>query len=166
MPEDKELSKKLKWCLKASNGIELIEPSENLAKAYMEKSETALRSMEANAKADIKDWFVSASYYAKYFAVYALLSKFGFRCENHDCTIALFEYLLKDNVPKDLVDELKASKSGRIEAQYYTTKITVNVEGIDLQTKNFVLEMGKLVDSTTRTKIEGARATIKDLVGK
>jgi uncharacterized protein (UPF0332 family) len=65
-----------------------------LVKAYLEKSRNALKSMEVNAQASIIEWAVSASYYAKYFAVYVLLSKVGVKCEIHDCTITLFEYLL------------------------------------------------------------------------
>ena len=81
----------LKWCLKQRKGVRLVKPSENLVRAYLEKSRNALRSMEVNAREGILEWAVSASYYAKYFAVYALLSKVGARCEIHDCTITLFE---------------------------------------------------------------------------
>ena len=88
----------LKWCLKQQRGIRLVEPSENLVKAYLEKSRNALRSMEVNARESIIEWAVSAGYYAKYFAVYALLSRIGIRCETHDCTIALFEHLFGSRV--------------------------------------------------------------------
>ncbi len=69
----------MKWCLKQSKGIRLTKPSENLLKAYMQKTRNALKSMEVNVKAGIVEWAVSASYYARYFAVYALLSKIGFK---------------------------------------------------------------------------------------
>jgi len=91
----------LNWCLKQSKGIRLVKPSDNLVKAYLEKSRNALKSMEINAQANIVEWAVSASYYAKYFAVYALLSKIGVKCEIHDCTITLFEYLFCESVPKE-----------------------------------------------------------------
>lgn len=29
----------IKWCLHVENGIELVEPNENLSKAYLKKSE-------------------------------------------------------------------------------------------------------------------------------
>jgi uncharacterized protein (UPF0332 family) len=63
--------------------------------------------MEVNAQANIEEWTVSASYYAKYFSVYALLSKIGVRCEIHDCTIALFGYLFSSAGYDHLVRELK-----------------------------------------------------------
>jgi len=83
----------LKWCFKQRSGIKLAKPSNNLKKAYLEKARNAIKSMDVNAREGISEWAVSASYYAKYFTVYALLSKIGFKCEIHDCTITLFEYL-------------------------------------------------------------------------
>ena len=60
----------LEWCLKQNKGIRIVAPSDNLVKAYHEKSKNALKSMEINAQAGLVEWAVSASYYAKYFAVY------------------------------------------------------------------------------------------------
>jgi len=78
----------------------MVKPSESLVKAYLQKSRNALKSMEVNAQAGLGEWAVSESYYAKYFAVYSLLSKIGIKCEIHDCTIAMFEYLFRDSMPK------------------------------------------------------------------
>jgi uncharacterized protein (UPF0332 family) len=135
------------WCLKQSKGIRLVKPSENLVRAYLEKSRNALKSMEVNAKAGIAEWAVSASYYAKYFSVYALLSKIGVKCEIHDCTIALFKYLFSDIVSSEIVQELRRSKEDRIEMQYYTREIKVNLDEMIKQAKNFVLEIEKIIDS-------------------
>ncbi len=55
---------KLKWCLKQKNGIVLIDPNDNLAKAYFSKSADSLETMQL-AKA--KDWKISAAYYSMYF---------------------------------------------------------------------------------------------------
>ena len=41
----------LKWCLRQERGIRLVAPSDNLVKAYLEKSHNALKSMEVNAQA-------------------------------------------------------------------------------------------------------------------
>jgi hypothetical protein len=45
----------------AGAGNKAHRPSDNLVKAYLEKSRNALRSMEVNAQADIEEWAVSAS---------------------------------------------------------------------------------------------------------
>jgi len=111
----RDRSKYLQWCLKQRKGIRSLKPSENLVKAYLAKSRNALKSMDVNAREGISEWAVSASYYAKYFAVYALLAKIGVRCEIHDCTIALFEYLFGNVVPSGLIQELRDSKEDRVE---------------------------------------------------
>ncbi len=93
--------------MKQAKGIRLVKPSDNLVKAYLRKSRNAVKSMEVNAGVGITEWAVSASYYAKYFAVYALLQKIGMKCEIHDCTIALFDHLFHESIPKQLVQELR-----------------------------------------------------------
>lgn len=136
----------LRWCLNQSKGIRIVKPSENLVRAYSAKSRNALKSMEINANAGLDDWAVSTSYYAKYLAVYALLAKIGAKCEIHDCTIALFEHLFGNSVPKELIEELKRSKEDRIETQYYTREIDVDLEQLVKKTKKFVLDIEQIAD--------------------
>ena len=120
----------LNWCLKQRKGIRLTTPSDNLVKAYLQKSKNALKSMEINAQAGLGEWAVSACYYAEYFAVYALLCKIGVKSEIHDCTITLFEYLFNDSIPAEITKELRSSKSNRVETQYYTQEITVDLNQV------------------------------------
>ena len=47
--------------------INYLPPTHNLQKAYLKKSEDAIKSMDANTKEGINEWVVSTSYYAKYF---------------------------------------------------------------------------------------------------
>lgn len=154
----------LTWCLKQSKGIRLVKPSENLVRAYLEKSRNALKSMEVNAKAGIVEWAVSASYYAKYFSVYALLSKIGVKCEIHDCTIALFNHLFIDSVSPKLVQELQQSKEDRIEMQYYTREIRVNLDQLANKTKSFVLEIEEIIDSLNSERITLLQNRLKELI--
>jgi len=143
----RDRSKYLQWCLRQSKGIAFVKPSENLVRAYLQKSRNALKSMEINAKAGIVEWAVSASYYARYFAVYGLLAKVGVKCEIHDCTIALFEYLFGNTVSAQLIQELRNSKRDRVETQYYPVAVKVDLKEVMSRTKNFVLEMEKTLDS-------------------
>jgi len=85
----------LRWCKRQNKGIRIVNPSENLTKAYLEKSRNALKSMEVNANAGITEWAISTAYYARYFAVYALLSRIGVRCEIHDCTIVAVQLFVR-----------------------------------------------------------------------
>ncbi|MBM3910352.1 MAG: HEPN domain-containing protein [Thaumarchaeota archaeon] len=152
----------LKWCAKQKKGIKLVRGSANLQTAYLKKSKEALRSMEANAEKGIDEWVVSTSYYARYFAIYALLSRIGIKCEIHDCTIALFSYLFADKIPSKLMEDLKQAKDDRIEAQYYTETIRINPQTL-ANTKEFVLKVEEIIDNLTNsevTTIQGKLQTI------
>lgn len=141
----------LKWCLKQSKGIKLLKPSENLARAYLGKSRNALKAMKVNAEAEIIDWAVSASYYAKYFAVYALFWKLGVKCEIHECTIALFEYLFRGKVSDDLIKELRVS---------------VDLDKVTEQTTAFVLKIEELIDSLDQSTVAGLQNELRKLSGR
>jgi uncharacterized protein (UPF0332 family) len=151
------------WCLNQNKGIRLVTPSSNLMKAYLKKAGSALKSMDINAEAGITEWAVSASYYARYFTVYALFQKIGVKCEIHDCTIALFEYLFSDSVPTRLIRELHRSKNYRIESQYYTQEITINLEQMISETKNFVLEIEKILDNLNPEQVTQMQNRLKEL---
>jgi len=153
----------LKWCLRQKRGIRLIAPSDNLVNAYLEKSHNALKSMEVNAQANITEWTVSASYHAKYFAVYALLSKIGVKCEIHDCTIALFGYLFSTAEFHHLVRELRQSKDDRVDVQYYSRQIKVNLADLVQRAKQFVLQVEELVDGLNAEKGATLQQKLKEL---
>lgn len=150
----------LRWCTKQGKGIRLAAPSDNLAKAYMEKSRNALKSMEVNAQAGITEWAVSAAYYARYFAVYALLSKIGVKCEIHDCTIALFNFLFGGTVRPGMVRELRQSKQDRVDVQYYSKTISVGFGRMASQAKQFVLEIERLIDSLDAQTTASSRSKL------
>jgi len=157
---------RLQWCLKQSKGIRMVKPSENLVKAYLQKSRNAVKSMEVNAQAGLVEWSVSASYYAKYFAVYSLLTKIGIKCEIHDCTITLFEYLFGDIITKEMLTDLRNSKENRVEAQYYTQEIRVELEQEIKKTKQFLLEIEKVIDGLNPEKISRLQSNLTTLVLK
>ncbi len=151
----------LKWCAKQKNGIKIVSESINLQKAYLAKSKNAIKSMELNAKAGINDWALSASYYAKYDAVYALFSRIGIKCEIHDCTIALFKHLFSGTITSSFIKDLEKSKDDRIDAQYYTGTIKMNQNKVITDTKNFVLEIDKIIDNLNKSDIAAFQARLK-----
>lgn len=156
----------LKWCLKQKKGIKLVEPSDNLVTAFLGKSNSALKSMEANADAGIEDWTISASYYARYFAVYALLAKLGVKSEIHDCTVAAFKYLFVDEGIADssLFEELTESKKERIDAQYYTRVTGVDVNKVMTDTNKFVTKIEEIMDGLTSDKVQSLAGKLKQLI--
>lgn len=153
--------KYLTWCAKQKNGIKIVSESLNLQKAYLKKSKNAIKSMEVNVKAGINDWAVAASYYARYDAVYALLSRIGIKCEIHDCTIVLFKHLFSGKIALAFIQDLEQSKDDRIDAQYYTRTIKINQNKVIANTKNFVLEIEKIIDNLTKSDIVDLHAILR-----
>ncbi len=163
MPDEKSY---LKWCLKQGRGVRQVKPSDNLVRGYQQKSRNTLRSMEVNAREGILEWAVSAGYYARYFAVYALLQKVGIKSEIHDCTITLFNYLFHGSISSGLVEGLKRAKEERVETQYYTSQITMDEKKLIADAKAFVLEIEKLVDSLSHEKILNLQRRLKELTSR
>ncbi len=111
---------KIKWCLNVKNGIEIVEPDDDLAVAYIKKGESAL-----NASAVLKnnkEWEIASTYYAIYFSLYAILMKIGIKCEIHSCTISFMEHFLKDYFSAEDVYLIKKSMRARIDVQYYSDR--------------------------------------------
>ncbi|MBI3842781.1 MAG: hypothetical protein HY295_06550 [Thaumarchaeota archaeon] len=157
----KTIKQHLKWCAKQSKGIKIVSESINLQKAYLKKSENAIKSMDANATAGIDEWVVSTSYYAKYFVIYALLSRIGVKCEIHDCTLAVFEYLFSGEIPTTFIQNLQQSKDDRVDAQYYTGAIKINPSKLIADTKAFVLKIQEIIDKLTQSKITALQSKLR-----
>ena len=101
----------LVWCIKQKRGIRIIEPNPNLAKAYLQKAISALNTMTAAAKINETDWILTTAYYARYFALYALLTKIGVKSEIHDCTINIAKLLVNNGILNNaLVQDLTKAK--------------------------------------------------------
>ncbi len=111
---------KIKWCLKVKNGIELVEPNDNLSRIYTKKADAALSAtiMLKNNK----EWEISSCYYSMYFALYAILIRIGIKCENHSCTIEFMKEFLRRYFTEEDFKLLKDSLRARIDAQYYADR--------------------------------------------
>ena len=92
------MKSKIKWCLKQKNGIILTNPNTNLSNIYFEKSNSALRMLNAAKNLNETEWIAITSYYAKYMVFYALLQKIGIKLEIHECTIELMKLLEKNKI--------------------------------------------------------------------
>src|SRR4030067_3354578 len=53
------------WVLKQKRGIRIIQPNENLTKAYLKKAISALNTMNAALEIRETDWITTTAYYAK-----------------------------------------------------------------------------------------------------
>jgi uncharacterized protein (UPF0332 family) len=125
--------------------------------------------MTAVVKINETDWVNTTAYYARYFALYALLMKIGVKSEIHDCTINVAN-LLADNgiLTLNMVEDIAKAKQTRIDTQYYVESelspkvIQRNVEAA----RKFVLETEKTIDNITAEQIEAVRAKLKKLKGQ
>ena len=109
--------KKINFLKKLSkeNKLKAVEPSEEIAKSYIEKSESNLISAKILLENNRLEESVSLAYYSMYHILTALFSVTGIKCENHTASITLL---------KDIFDidnkEISFAKSERIDKQYYT----------------------------------------------
>lgn len=154
----------LNWCFKQKRGIHIIEPNPNLTKAYLKKATSALNTMTAALQINEADWTATTAYYARYFALYALLMKMGVKSEIHDCTINVAQLLANHIIlSQNLVNDIAEAKQTRIDTQYYVAtqlnqkEIRKNAE----TARKFVLEIEQTIENTTTKQINTIRTLLK-----
>ncbi len=141
-----QLSGKISWCLNQKNGIELIEPNDNLSEQYFREAKETLQEIFGHGT----KWDVIMAYYACYNALYALLMKAGIKCEIHDCTINLMKLIDGfDNADYMFLTKLKDQ---RIQAQYYLKK--EKLENLP-EVKKFVLKCQVLSEELKVDRLRG-----------
>ncbi len=155
----------LLWCLRQKHGIRIIEPNPNLTQAYLKKATSALNTMTAALQINEADWTATTAYYARYFALYALLMKIGVKSEIHDCTINVAQLLANQGILRQsLVDDVAEAKQERIDAQYYVAT-ELNQEEIKKNAetaRKFVLEIEQTIENVTPKQIDAIRTYLKE----
>lgn len=124
--------------LKKEGKLELVEPSEEICKSYIEKAHNCLKSAKLLLQHSLHENSVSMSYYAMYNLLTALLFKVGMKCENHAGSIILLRKLFDR---ADLFKMISFAKEERIDKQYYVTS-----------EKNFVLTKESAEDMVKRAE--------------
>ena len=152
------------WCFKQKRGICLIAPNPNLTIAYLKKAISALNTMTAALQIKETDWTATTAYYARYFALYALLMKLGVKSEIHDCTINVAKLLSNNGIlNSSLIDDIAKAKQTRIDTQYYVAKelnqtdVKNNAEGA----RKFVLELEQTIENITPEQVDSVRIQLK-----
>ncbi|MFW5846926.1 MAG: hypothetical protein ACOCUU_02080 [Nanoarchaeota archaeon] len=145
---------KIKWCCKQKNGIELIEPRENLNKSYLKESEDDLKEIQKVGN----KWKTIIAYYSCYESLYSLLMKVGIKSEIHDCTIELMNLFGFDKEDKYLLKNLKSIRQGN---QYYLKKNPLEQEK---QVKDFIMKCKEKSLELNTEKIEKIRQQIQEMI--
>ena len=155
----------LTWCFKQKRGIRITEPNQNLTKAYLKKATSALNTMTAALQINEIDWTATTAYYARYFALYALLMKIGVKSEIHDCTINIAQLLANHGIlHQKLVNDITEAKQTRIDTQYYVAtelnqkQTRKNTEAA----RKFVLEIEQTIENITTEQINTIRTSLKE----
>ena len=149
------------WCKKQKNGIKIQDPNDNLSCEYYQNAEESLRVLKSIKQTHSNMWLATTKYYIEYFAIYSILMKLGIKCEIHECTIALTQFLENQNIiEKGITKMLEKDKELRIDNQYYLKNKSVDIDFDELS--DFLLSIRKSLDDLNRSKIEELRNMIKD----
>lgn len=100
--------------LKKEKKIQVVEPSEEIKTAYLQRSEESLRSAKVLFQINNLKDSVALTYYSMYYSLLALLFRTGIKCENHTGAIMLLKEIFEiDN------EKIAAAKKERVDKQYY-----------------------------------------------
>jgi uncharacterized protein (UPF0332 family) len=124
--------------------LQLVEPSENLEKAYLQKAEDTLRSTKILYEGKQYADAMALSYFSMYNSLLALLYSTGIKSENHNISI----YLLKEifGINNETIERAKLERK---DTQYYP-----NFLASKEQVSNAIVSM------------EGFNATLLDFISK
>ncbi|NCN98987.1 HEPN domain-containing protein [Candidatus Pacearchaeota archaeon] len=102
--------------LKQEERLELVDPSEEISKSYLIKSEKCMQVAKLAYGAGIYENAVSEAYYSIYNTVQSLFFKCGIKCENHSGAVLLIKELFD---LENLYLIFSEFKKDRIDNQYY-----------------------------------------------
>ena len=138
--------------------LRVVEPSEELKEAYMQKSSASIKSAEILLQNSLLENSVPMAYYSMYNMVMALFFKTGIKCENHSGSIILL---------KDLFDvdnsKIEFAKKERVDKQYYIDfKISrKEVENLILIAKEFNSMLYDFIDRMTNKDVNAFREKLR-----
>jgi len=137
--------------LKQEGKLELVEPSEEIKKSYIEKSESNLVSAKILLDNSKLEEAVALTYYSMYHALTALLFKVGIKSENHSASIILLKKLFDmDNL------DIESAKKERVDKQYYVD-FEITKEQVKEAIKQAEKFNGKMVDFISRLTNEAIK---------
>jgi len=154
---------KIKWCGKIQKGIKLIEPNEEFSEEYLQKAFDSFKVLSTIIDSNSLVWLATTKYYTRYFAIYSVLAKLGIKSEVHDCTIAVAEFLEKENIlEQGTHHKLKEEKQLRIDNQYYLKNKPVNIDLKELS--EFFIQINQVLNSLTKSKIKEIRDKLNKIL--
>lgn len=151
---------KIKWCANQSQGISIVEPDVKLSKEYMRKAFDALKT---SGEVSSIDWRISTTYYAMYYALYAVLVRIGVKCEIHDCTIEFMTMFLMDKYSVQDVELIRTAKKMRIDSQYYVGRHVSELPYDDV--KEFIMKSEHVISTINPSVTSAIRLDLQRTLG-
>ena len=152
--------------LKQKEVLELVEPSEEISKSYLIKSDKCIRVAKLAYDAGIYENAVSEAYYSVYNAVMSLFFKCGIKCENHSGAVLLIKDLFQLESLYSIFSEFKKD---RIDNQYYISIIDaepIHKEKCDERIKTaqrFNAELRAYIGKITNQEINKVREKFQEI---
>jgi len=150
----------LKWCITQKNGIELIEPNQNMSASYEAMARESIIIID-NVKQS-KIWTATTTYYIFYYSLYALMMRIGIKCEIHSCSLEFMRQCLEEFYSPLDIKRIESAFSARIDLQYYANRavdasiIEENKKyctGFYLKTKDAIVKINENQVKNIRKKI-------------
>ena len=131
--------------------LQPVEPSEDISKAYIQRSDESLSSAKALFRiGNLKD-AVALAYYSMYHRLLAALFRIGIKCENHAASIIfLKEVFGVEN------NKISKAKSERVDKQYYVD-FSVNLSEAEESIRiaeEFITKMDEILAGLTENRIK------------
>ena len=152
--------------LKAEELLVLVEPSEEISKSYLIKSDKCIQVAKLAYGAGIYENAVSEAYYSIYNTVLSLFFKCGIKCENHSGAVLLIKELFKLEEIYLIFSEFKKD---RVDNQYYIPILgaePINKEKCNERIRTaqkFNIELRVYTGKITNQEINNLRKTFGEL---
>ncbi|MCX6706726.1 MAG: hypothetical protein NT001_01135 [Candidatus Woesearchaeota archaeon] len=154
--------RKISWCKCQDRGIRIIESNDNLSREYFSNAEESMKVLRSIWNTQSMMWLATTKYYIEYFAVYSILMKIGVKCEIHDCTISLSDFLEREGIlEKGTAALLENDKGLRIDNQYYLKNRPVDVDMGKMS--GFLLSIRQSLEKLNPNRIKELRKKIESL---
>ncbi len=76
----------------------------------------------------------------------------------------MFGYLFGNDIPQELLQDLRQAKEDRVDAQYYNAEVKIDSSSTISKTKEFVIKIEEIIDSLNSQKIADMRKKLKTIL--
>ncbi|MBU2633978.1 MAG: hypothetical protein KJ674_01915 [Nanoarchaeota archaeon] len=153
----------IRWCLKQKNGLELVEPNENMSNSYLKMAQESIGVLNKVDKSSI--WTATTSYYIFYYSLYSLMLRVGVKCEIHSCSIEFMKRFLNDFYDNKDIEMIEKAFSARINLQYYADRSVdkLIINECKKYCKEFFIKTKDILSKIKEIEINNIRFRLKEM---